>query len=162
VSAHDERGEAAPGPDIVIITGMSGAGRSTAAKSLEDLDWFVADNIPPGLLPTMIELARRAVGAVPRIAAVMDVRSRAFSTDLQSAIGELDARGVRPRVVFLEAADDTLVRRFDSVRRPHPLLQPTQSPPLCRRQKYRPGSRPPLRRHQLSPRYSFLANQFPV
>ena len=123
MSAHDERAEAAPGPEIVIITGMSGAGRSTAAKSLEDLDWFVADNIPPGLLPTMIELARRAVGAVPRIAAVMDVRSRAFSTDLQSAIGELAARGVRPRVVFLEAADDTLVRRFESVRRPHPLQE---------------------------------------
>src|SRR2546421_10022191 len=103
--------------DIVIITGTSGAGRSTAAKSLEDLDWFVADNLPPGLLPTMIELARRAMGAVPRIAAVMDVRSRAFSTDLQSAIGELAARGVRPRAVFLDASDDTIVRRFESVRR---------------------------------------------
>jgi UPF0042 nucleotide-binding protein len=109
--------------DIVIITGMSGAGRSTAAKSLEDLDWFVIDNLPPGLLPTMVHLARRAKGALPRIAAVMDVRSRAFSTDLQSAIIELTARGLRPRVVFLEAGDDTLVRRFDSVRRPHPLQE---------------------------------------
>jgi len=123
VSRPEAHGEAAPAPDIVIITGMSGAGRSTAAKSLEDLDWFVADNLPPGLLPTMIELARRAMGAVPRVAAVMDVRSRAFSTDLQSAIGELAARGVRPRVVFLEASDDTLVRRFESVRRPHPLQE---------------------------------------
>ncbi len=112
-----------PGPEIVIITGMSGAGRSTAAKSLEDLDWFVADNLPPDLLSTMVDLARRARGAVPRLAAVVDVRSRAFSTDLRSVISDLGARGIRPYVVFLEASDDTLVRRFESVRRPHPLQE---------------------------------------
>jgi|SRR5882724_3272783 UPF0042 nucleotide-binding protein len=110
-------------PEIVIITGLSGAGRSTAAKSLEDLDWFVADNIPADLLPTMADLARRAKGAVPRLAAVVDVRSRAFSTDLKSAVNDLQGRGVRPYVVFLEASDDTLVRRFDSVSRPHPLQE---------------------------------------
>ncbi len=114
---------AATEADIVIITGMSGAGRSTAAKSLEDLDWFVIDNLPPTLLPTMIDLARRAKGSLPRIAAVMDVRSRAFTTDLRSTVRELSSRGIRPQVVFLEASDEVLVRRFDSVRRPHPLQE---------------------------------------
>jgi RNase adapter protein RapZ len=116
-------GEPAVAPEIVIITGMSGAGRSTAAKSLEDLDWFVADNLPPDLLPTMLDLARRASGAVPRLAAVVDVRSRAFSSDLKSVVGDLEARGARPYVVFLEASDEALVRRFESVRRPHPLQE---------------------------------------
>jgi UPF0042 nucleotide-binding protein len=110
-------------PEIVIITGMSGAGRSTAAKSLEDLDWFVADNLPPVMLPTMLDLARRARGPIPKVAAVVDVRSRAFSSDLKSAITELNALGAHPYVVFLEASDDALVRRFENVRRPHPLQE---------------------------------------
>jgi RNase adapter protein RapZ len=107
--------------DIVIITGLSGAGRSTAAKALEDLGWYVVDNLPPSLLPTMADLAARTNGAVSRMAAVVDVRSRAFSTDLKSAVTELAARGAAAHIVFLDAADDTLVRRFDSERRPHPL-----------------------------------------
>ena len=109
--------------DLVVITGLSGAGRSTAAKCLEDLGWFVVDNLPPSLLETMVELASRSQGSVDKIAVVVDVRSRGFTSDVREALSELDRQGVRPRVVFLEASDDTLVQRFDSVRRPHPLQE---------------------------------------
>jgi UPF0042 nucleotide-binding protein len=107
--------------DTVVVTGLSGAGRSTAAKCLEDLGYFVVDNLPPELIATMVDLGSRSQGAVTHIAVVMDVRSRAFSTDLRSVIVELAERGLRPRVLFLEASDDVLVRRFENVRRAHPL-----------------------------------------
>lgn len=109
-------------PELAIITGMSGAGRSTAANVLEDLGWFVVDNLPPALLPTLAELGGRAArGDVPRIAAVVDVRSRAFFADLTAAMAQLAADGSDPRIIFLEASDDVLVRRHEAVRRPHPL-----------------------------------------
>jgi len=108
-------------PDLVVITGMSGAGRSTAADVLEDLGWFVVDNLPPGLLPTLADLGGRAQGRVPKIAAVVDVRSRDFFDDLTAAVADLSQSGTDPRVVFLEATDEALVRLFESVRRPHPL-----------------------------------------
>ncbi len=108
-------------PELVIISGMSGAGRSTAAKCLEDLGWFVVDNLPPALIPTMVELGARSQGNVARIAVVVDVRGRRFFDNLRESLADLDARGVTRRIVFLESSDDTLVRRFEGVRRPHPL-----------------------------------------
>lgn len=111
----------APGVEVAVVTGLSGAGRSTAAKCLEDLGWFVVDNLPPELINTMVELGAKAQGAVTKVAVVMDVRSRAFTDDLASIIKDLDASEYKPRVLFLEATDEVLVRRFEQVRRGHPL-----------------------------------------
>jgi UPF0042 nucleotide-binding protein len=108
-------------PELAIITGMSGAGRSTVANVLGDLGWFVVDNLPPALLPTLAELGGRARGDVARIAAVVDVRSGSFFADLTEALTQLGTSGSDPRIVFLEASDDVLVRRHEAVRRPHPL-----------------------------------------
>jgi RNase adapter protein RapZ len=114
--------EAAPTvPELVLVTGMSSAGRSTAADVLEDLGWYVVDNLPPQLLNTLLDLVTRPTNGVPRLAAVVDVRSRTFFKALRDSVHELRERGVRPRVVFLDASDDVLVRRQESVRRPHPL-----------------------------------------
>ena len=110
-----------PGIEVALVSGLSGAGRSTAAKVLEDLGWFVVDNLPPELISTMVELGVKARGDITRIAVVMDVRSRAFTDDLSSVIKDLDARGYKPRLLFLEASDQVLIRRFEHVRRGHPL-----------------------------------------
>lgn len=106
--------------EVLIVTGMSGAGRSTVANALEDLDWYVVDNLPPQMLRPLVDLAEHAGSTLPRIAAVVDVRGRDFFTDLQTIIHAL-RDGTSVRVVFLEARDDALVRRFEQVRRPHPL-----------------------------------------
>ncbi len=108
-------------PELLIITGMSGAGRSTTGKALEDLGWYVVDNLPPQMLEPLAELAARAGLTIPRLAVVVDVRGRSFFAELTGALAALDTRHVSPRVLFLDATDDVLVRRFESVRRPHPL-----------------------------------------
>ena len=113
--------EPRPGLETVIITGLSGAGRSTAAKCFEDLGYFVVDNLPPELIGTLVELGSRSQGVIARLAVVMDVRSRGFTKDLRVVIRDLADRQLRPRVLFLEASEDVLVRRFENVRREHPL-----------------------------------------
>ena len=117
----EESGTRASGIEVALVSGLSGAGRSTAAKVLEDLGWFVVDNLPPELISTMVDLGARARGDITRVAVVMDVRSRAFTDDLSSVIKDLDARGYKPRLLFLEASDQVLIRRFEQVRRGHPL-----------------------------------------
>jgi UPF0042 nucleotide-binding protein len=106
--------------EMLIVTGMSGAGRSTVANALEDLGWYVVDNLPPQMLRPLVELVERAGASLPRIAAVVDVRGRDFFAELNDIIHALRT-GVSVRVVFLDATDAALVRRFESVRRPHPL-----------------------------------------
>lgn len=106
--------------EVLIVTGMSGAGRSTVGNALEDLDWYVVDNLPPQMLRPLVELADKAGANLPKIAAVVDVRGRDFFENLQEIIQSMPAETV-VRVLFLDATDASLVRRFESVRRPHPL-----------------------------------------
>ena len=103
--------------EMLIVTGMSGAGRSTVGNALEDLGWYVVDNLPPQMLRPLVE---RAGASLPRIAAIVDIRGRDFFSELRDIIQALRT-GVNVRVVFLDATDAALVRRFESVRRPHPL-----------------------------------------
>lgn len=109
------------GIDVVLVTGLSGAGRGTAAKVLEDLGWYVADNLPPELIAQMVDLGLAAGSRITQLAVVMDVRSRGFTGDLDSVRSNLATRNIRPRVLFLEASDDILVRRYENNRRSHPL-----------------------------------------
>ena len=116
---HDERETG--GIEVLLVTGLSGAGRGTAAKVLEDLGWYVADNLPPELIFRMVELGLAAGSRITQLAVVMDVRSRGFTGDLDSVRSELATRQITPRVLFLEASDDILVRRYEQNRRSHPL-----------------------------------------
>jgi RNase adapter protein RapZ len=106
--------------DVTIVTGMSGAGRSEAAHVLEDLGYFVIDNLPPMLIGKVAELAR-GQESTSRYALVVDVRSGDFLADLTAALDELQRIGVTERILFLDASDDVLVRRYEASRRRHPL-----------------------------------------
>ncbi len=106
--------------ELVVVTGMTGAGRSTAAKELEDLGYYVVDNLPPSLLPDVVRLVDDGLGPTQGIAVVVDVRSGSFFHTLHANLAQGET-GRRTTLVFLDAADDVLVRRQEAARRPHPL-----------------------------------------
>ena len=114
-------GRAAEDVDVTVISGLSGAGRSEAAKALEDLGWFVIDNLPPQLIKTMLSLALAPGNNIDQIALVIDARGGAFFTEALQELKALRREVGDFRLVFLEASDDILVRRFDANRRRHPL-----------------------------------------
>jgi len=104
--------------ELLILTGMSGAGRSTVAHALEDLGWYVVDNLPPALLP---QLAEQSLDSHAALAVVVDVRGGKFFDELNSALKVLQSSATPYRLLFLDATDQSLVQRFESTRRPHPL-----------------------------------------
>ncbi len=105
--------------EVLILTGMSGAGRSTVAHALEDLGWYVVDNLPPALLSDLIKQSVKS--EINALAVVVDVRGGKFFDELTSSLAELKKSGANFRVAFLDASDQALVQRFESTRRPHPL-----------------------------------------
>lgn len=109
-----------PQPEVLIITGMSGAGRSRAAAVLEDLDWYVVDNLPPMMLVPLVDLMSKG-STIERVAAVVDVRGREFFSELDKVLAHMSEADVAYRILYLDASDEALVRRFEQVRRPHPL-----------------------------------------
>jgi len=109
------------GTEVVIITGLSGAGRSEASNNLEDLGYFVIDNLPPALIGKMVDLVSVPGSSATRLVLVVDARGGQFFEDLESALVGLRRRGVHFRIVYLEASDEALLRRFEATRRLHPL-----------------------------------------
>jgi UPF0042 nucleotide-binding protein len=107
--------------ELLVVTGMSGAGRSTAANALEDHGWYVVENLPPQMLTTLTELVARTPETIPKLAVVVDVRGKELFRDIQASLAGLRSAGVKYRVLFLDADDAVLVRRFEQGRRPHPL-----------------------------------------
>lgn len=121
MNEHSRQKRANPDMSLVLITGISGSGRNTAASVLEEMGWYVADNLPPELIVRMVELSFGGESPVERLAIVTDVRSRAFAGSLEEVLDRLRATGRSPLVVFLDAEDDTIIARYDAVRRSHPL-----------------------------------------
>lgn len=110
-------------PHLLIVTGLSGAGKTQAMKALEDLGFFCIDNLPPAFLPQLTHLSELAVDRGQRIAVAMDVRGRSMFADLFAALDQLQAEGVPHQILFLDCADDVLVRRYSETRRRHPISE---------------------------------------
>lgn len=121
VTGNGDRPDPADSFEVLLITGMSGAGRTHAADALEDMGWYVVDNMPPKLLIPLVDMMTSSGSKVHKLAAVVDVRSRSYFDDLSEVLSHLDDLGVKTRILFLDASNEVLIKRYESVRRPHPL-----------------------------------------
>ena len=108
---------------IIILSGLSGSGKSTALRTLEDLGFFCIDNLPILLLPRFIELCYSSTDDISRVAIVVDARSRAFLEPFQNILMDLENKGYNIKCIFLECSDDVLIRRFSETRRQHPSVE---------------------------------------
>lgn len=120
-TGNGDRPDPADSFEVLLITGMSGAGRTHAADALEDMGWYVVDNMPPKLLIPLVDMMTSSGSKVHKLAAVVDVRSRSYFDDLSEVLSHLDDLGVKTRILFLDASNEVLIKRYESVRRPHPL-----------------------------------------
>ncbi|MDR2508911.1 MAG: RNase adapter RapZ [Candidatus Ancillula sp.] len=107
--------------EVTVITGLSGAGRSHTAGVLEDLGWFVVDNLPPKMILPLVKMMTQPGSTTKRLATVVDVRTKNYFQDLEKVVQKLKKRGIQCRIIFIEASDSELVKRYEKVRRPHPL-----------------------------------------
>ena len=107
--------------EFVIITGMSGAGKSQAMKAMEDIGYYCMDNLPPALLSKFAELCYQSKRTIDRVAVVVDIRGGIFFEDLFKGLGNLNEKGLKYRILFLDAEDNVLIKRYKELRRPHPL-----------------------------------------
>ena len=121
--AVEELDPSSLGPDLIVITGMSGAGRTEAMHTFEDLGYFCIDNLPPSLLLNLVSLAGLNVGSSRKLAVVCDLRAQEFFPELTRELGKLDEMGITTKVLFLDSTDEQLLNRYKATRRRHPLCE---------------------------------------
>ena len=122
-------------PNIIIITGLSGSGKSTALNALEDLGYFCVDNLPVRILPKFLELHSKSASEIRKLGFCMDLREKSFARSYAAVFAELREKGFHPEIIFLEASENALIKRYSQTRRQHPLFDGSSLPESIRAEK---------------------------